>query len=222
VKFRLAISSQWKRSRHNAGLVLPGNFNMRRIQIIVTTIAIAVIHTYCYADCNCDDWVKNKGYCVDYIKTKIPTFPIPNNVLEIATLKNKELAEVTEGDVAIFDLGKYWHFTYVEKVHREKQGNATAIDVSEMNFGGQLTFDEYRNKWRPTNVNEWKRTICCGVTDKYGQKSLRKNIPLNTIKQIWSPVIATAERVSERHKNSVVEKVMEAINRFFLYTERKL
>ena len=165
---------------------------MRLKAIMATAFAITVMHSNCHADCNCDDWMKGAGYCVDYIKTRIPAFPIPYNVREIAAINNKEIPEVTEGDVAIFDIGKYWHFSYVEKVHRDQHGNAMAIDVSEMNFGGQMSFDEY--KWIPKNESEWKRAVCCGVTDKYGQMSLRNYIPLNTIKQIWSPKGTAAHR----------------------------
>lgn len=195
---------------------------MRRIPIIVTAIVITGMYTSCYAGCNCDDWVKRDGYCVDYVKTKIPTFPIPNNAAEIAALKNKEIPEVTEGDVAIFDLGNYWHVAYIEKVHLDQQGDATAIDVSEMNFGGQMSFYEYKNKWRPKNESEWKRALCCGVTDKYDQTSMRKNVALNTVKQIWSPVSAASEGISGRRGNTVVDKVREVFNRFFLFTGREL
>ena len=195
---------------------------MRRIPIIVTAVAITIMHTGCYADCNCDDWVKRDGYCVDYVKTKIPTFPIPNNAVEIAALRNKEIAEVTEGDVAIFNLGNYWHVSYIEKVHIDQHGNATAIDVSEMNFGGHLSFEEYKNRWIPKSESEWKRALCCGVTNKFGQTRLRRNIPLKTIKQIWSPISAASEGTGGRHGNSVVDIVTEVLNRFILFTERAL
>lgn len=196
---------------------------MRRIPvIIVIAVAVTVMRTNCHAGCNCDDWVKKDGYCVDYIKTKIPAFPIPNNAVEIEALKNKEIPEVTEGDVAIFDLGNYWHVSYVEKVHLDRQGNATAIDVSEMNFGGRMSFNEYKNKWSPKNKSEWKRALCCGVTDKYGRTSVRKNIPLNAVKQIWSPIPATSEGVAGRHDDTVLDRVTEALNRFFLFAKREL
>ena len=126
-----------------------------------------------------------------------------------------------EGDVAIFDLGRYWHVAYVEKVHTDQQGNATAIDVSEMNFGGQMSFDEYKSKWSPKNESEWKRALCCGVTDKYDQTDSRKNVALNTVTQIWSPAPAASEGMAGRGDNSVIDKVREVLNRFFLFTERE-
>lgn len=180
------------------------------------------MHSSCYADCNCDDWVIRGGYCVNYIKSRIPTFPIPKNITEIANLKNKEIAKVTEGDVALFTVSNYWHVAYVEKVHMDKHGNTTAIDVSEMNFGEQMSFDEFQNKWSPKNKSEWNRALCCGVTNKYGQISLRKNIALNTVRQIWSPASTAFEGVSRGRGDTVFDNVREVFNHFFQITGRKL
>src|SRR5690242_2731935 len=102
----------------------------------VTVFSLIAVSSTAFAGCNCDDWMDRGGYCVDYVKTKIPTFPIPKSETEIEALKNREISKVEEGDVAIFDLGRYWHVAYVEKVHTDSRGRATAIDVSEMNFGG--------------------------------------------------------------------------------------
>ena len=185
-------------------------------------VLITVMGSSCYAGCNCDVWMDRDGYCVDYVKTRIPTFPIPNSTTEIEALNNKEVMEVTEGDVAIFYLGRYWHVAYVEKVHLNQQGKATAIDVSEMNFGGDMSFDEYRSKWKPRNEGEWKRALCCGVTDKYDQTGMRKNVSLNTVRQIWSPAIAASEGARDRLGSIVVDKVREVLNRFILFTGREL
>lgn len=119
---------------------------MKRVSIVVTAFVITGYCANSHADCTCVDWVKRDGYCVDYVKTRIPAFPIPNNISDIVALNNKEIPEVMAGDVAIFDLGRYWHVAYVEKVHMDQQGRATAIDVSEMNFGGNMSFDEYKQK----------------------------------------------------------------------------
>jgi hypothetical protein len=166
---------------------------MRRIIIIVTTAIVTTMSSNCYADCSCDDWVIRSGYCVDYIKSRIQTFQIPKDTTEIANLKNKEIGKVAEGDVAMFYVSNYWHVAYVEIVHLDKHGNAAEVDVSEMNYGGQMSFHDYKSKWSPKNKSEWERALCCGVTNKYGQKSSRKNIPLNSIKQIWSPVAPVSE-----------------------------
>lgn len=194
-----------------------------RILVIVATILITgMSHTSCYAGCNCDDWMKKGGYCVDYVKTKIPTFPIPQNTDEIAVLKNKDIPEVTEGDVALFDFSNYWHVAYIEKVHLDQHGNATSIDVSEMNFGDQMSFNEYKKKWRQKSRSEWKRALCCGVTDNYDQTSSRKNVDLNTVKQIWSPASMTSESVKREHDGTVFDKVREVFNQFFPFTGREL
>ena len=195
---------------------------MRLITVIVTIIIITGTHSYSYAGCNCDDWMKMGGYCVDYIKTKIPTFPIPQNTTEIAALKNKDIPEVAEGDVAMFNISNYWHVAYVEKVNLNQQGDATSIDVSEMNFGGQLSFSEFKNKWNPKSRSEWKRALCCGVTNNYDQTGSRNNVLLDTVKQIWSPVSTASEDVKGERNVTIVDKVRDVFNRFFLFTEKEL
>jgi len=166
--------------------------------------------------------MKKGGYCVDYIKTKIPTFPIPQNTTEIAALKNKDIPEVAEGDVAMFNISNYWHVAYVEKVNLNQQGDATSIDVSEMNFGGQLSFSEFKNKWNPKSRSEWKRALCCGVTNNYDQTGSRNNVSLDTVKQIWSPVSTASEDVKGERNVTIVDKVRDVFNRFFLFTEKEL
>jgi len=162
------------------------------------------------------------GYCVDYVQSRIPIFPIPQNKDEIEDLKNKDIADVKEGDVAIFSIGNYWHVAYVEEVHRNQQGDATAIDVSEMNFGGELSFAEFKSKWKSRSETEWRRALCCGITDNYDQTSLRKNVALNTVEQIWSPVTAMSEGVTERRAKALAGKAREVFNRFFQFTGREL
>ena len=194
-----------------------------RILIIVVIIAITgILNTKCYAGCNCDDWMKKGGYCVDYVKTKIPTFPIPQNTTEISALKNKDIPEVLVGDVALFNFSNYWHVAYVEKVHLDQRGNATAIDVSEMNFGDKLSFSEFKNKWKQKSKSEWKRALCCGVTDNYDQTGVRKNVALNTVKQIWSPVAAASEGTKGEHDDTAFDKIREALNRFLQFSGREL
>jgi hypothetical protein len=155
----------------------------------VTTILIALLSvtaTNSSADCNCDDWVKKGGYCVDYVKSRIPIFPIPQDATAIISLKNKEIKDVEKGDVVIFDLGRYWHVAFVEKVHFDRQGNAKAVDVSEMNFGSQMSFEYFKDKWGLASKIEWKRAICCGITKAYGKTGKRMNIELNYINQVWT------------------------------------
>lgn len=195
---------------------------MGRLLIIFTITAMTAMCSWCHASCNCNDWVNRDGYCVDYVKTRIPNFPVPNDVAEITVLKNREVTEVSEGDVAIFDLERYWHVAYVEKVHLDKQGNATSIDVSEMNFGGQMSYQEYKSRWNPKNENEWKRALCCGVTDKYNQTSSRKHVALSTVTQIWSPAEDQPEGNESSRIMTIVSKVREVLNRFMPFTRREL
>jgi hypothetical protein len=196
---------------------------MRRIPLIAAAVALTLVHTRCYARCNCDDWMGRGGYCVDYVKTRIPTFPIPKTDAEIAALKNRETTQVEEGDVAIFDLGNYWHVAYVEKVHLDRQGAATSIDVSEMNFGGNMSFQEYRNNWKQKNASEWKRALCCGVTKNYDQTGRRKNIALDSVEQIWSPdTLAPQEARAGQRDDRLIDKAREAFNRFIQFTGREL
>jgi hypothetical protein len=160
---------------------------MKRFVEMALILLITVASTNCFAACNCDDWVKRGGYCVDYIKARIPIFPIPQNVAAIRTLKNRDVKDVEKGDVAIFNLGTFWHVAYVEKVHLDRHGNATAVDVSEMNFGGTMSIEDLKKQWGMNTESEWKRAVCCGVTRTYDRITSRENIELGSIQQIWSP-----------------------------------
>lgn len=198
------------------------HWTMRQIPVYVTALAITLIYTHCYAGCDCSDWVNKRGYCVDYIKSKIPTFPVPKTHSETAALKNKEITDAREGEVAIFKVSNYWHVAYVEKVHRNKSGVALAIDVSEMNFGGPLSFDEFKATWNSTNESEWKKALCCGVTDKYDQTSSRKKVPLATVMHIWSPTSVVSNGASGEHETNIIKKISKVLNRFFLLVEKSL
>lgn len=194
---------------------------MKRIAVIVLALLISGVHTCCHAmSCNCDDWMEKSGYCVDYVKDRIPKFPIPYKN-DMPTLKNTDVASVTEGDVAIFTVKNYWHVAYVEKVHRNLRGEPTAIDVSEMNFGDELSFSEFKEKWKSNSQYEWNRALCCGITDNYDRITRRKNVPLGTVTQVWSPDDVPPEGIGRR-VNAIVDKAREVINQFFEYTEREL
>lgn len=186
------------------------------------TIATCMVFAYssCFADCRCDDWVAKDGYCVDYVNQRVPEFRIPHSVPEIINQKNKDPLAIDAGDVAMFNVSNYWHVAYVEKVHVNRLGVATAIDVSEMNFGGQLSLDEFQGKWGIRNESEWQRAVCCGVTDNYGIVSSRRNIPVQSIKQVWSPDIPAPKE----HKlgSIVVNKVKEVVNRLLQLSEKYL
>lgn len=195
---------------------------MKKFAFIFIFLTVFSMGGHAHADsCNCDDWMERGGYCVDYIKERIPSFPTPYKS-DMPNLKNADVADVTEGDVAVFALKNYWHVAYVEKVHRDERGEATAIDVSEMNFGGDLSFPEFRARWRSKSPQEWQRAACCGITDTYDQTTLRKNVDLSTVTQIWSPDDAAAEGAGRRHLKALVERAREVINRVREFTESVL
>lgn len=197
-------------------------FSRRGLSVIILAIMMAGTHTCCFAGYDCTDWMNKGGYCVDYVKSIIPAFPIPQNTDEIEDLKNKNIPDVTEGDVALFSIRNYWHAAYVENVHRNQQGDALAIDVREMNFGDQLTFAEFKSNWKSKSTFEWQRAIYCGVTDDYGQTSTRKNVALNTVTQIWSPDTSVPEGGNSWRGKAIVNKVREVLNRIFEFTGREL
>lgn len=180
--------------------------------MVLLTILLSGVHSRCYAlRCNCDDWVEKGGYCVDYIKDRIPAFAIPTKD-DMVRLKNTRVSDVTEGDVAIFTVKNYWHVAYVEKVHRSSRGEASAIDVSEMNFGGELSFAEFKDRWRSNSKAEWTRAACCGITDTYDEVTLRKNVPMSTVKQVWSPDGAGFDD-ARRRVRALFGQVREVIDR---------
>lgn len=196
---------------------------MKRCIELMMILALASVCTDSFAGCKCDDWMNRGGYCVDYVKARIPAFPIPKTDTQIAALKNRAVSNVEEGDVAIFDLGRYWHVAYVEKVHMDRHGRATSIDISEENFGGQMSYEEYKGRWHTNSESEWKRALCCGVTDKYNQRSVRKYVSISTVDHIWSPDSAASQENSGGDRNETVfDKVRESLNHFIEFTEREL
>ena len=195
---------------------------MKHIAVMVLTVLLCGIHTSCYAlRCNCDDWIEKGGYCVDYIKERIPEFSIPYKD-DMDALKTTDIDDVTEGDVAIFAIKNYWHVAYVEKVHRKSRGEAVAIDVREMNFGDQLSFSEFKAQWKSSSQQEWNRAFCCGITDNYDRVTWRKNIPLTTVTQVWSPDDVASEGIGRRRVSTIVDKARKVINGLVEYTQREL
>lgn len=195
---------------------------MKVIAITALTLMMLGVHTCCHAvTCSCDDWMERGGYCVDYIKDRIPSFKIPYKD-DMDTLKNTDISNVTEGDVAVFTIKNFWHVAYVERVHRDAKGEPTAIDVSEKNFGDELSFHEFREKWKSNSKSEWNRAICCGVSDNYDEVTWRKNIDVDTVKQIWSPDDVASGDARPHRIKAIVKKVKEVINRLIQRAEGEL
>ncbi len=195
---------------------------MKHLQILLVTIIISGMHVPCFASCDCDGWVDKGGYCTNYIKSRIPNFPLPESHEEAAALVNKGTEAVQEGDVAVFHYRNYWHFAYVEKVHHNTHGLATAIDVSEMNYGGKVSFDEFKETWGSNDPDEWKEALCCGITENYEETSSRKNVPLKTVKQIWSPDTVSVHDYETGRLATAIGKVREVVNRLMDFAERAL
>lgn len=185
-----------------------------RILFAVTIVAVFGAANSFAQNCDCSDWINRGGYCVDYIKEKIPDFPIPQNTAEIVSLKNKPVTEIKEGDVAIFHLRNYWHVAYVENVHRDQKGDALSIDVSEMNYGDRITRNEFKAKWKSVNEREWQRAICCGVTDQYDELSSRKNVAVNLVTQVWSPDPDDSQSGNFWKDIGLMDKAKDVFNRF--------
>ena len=187
---------------------------MKFFAALVCALLLSGVATCSYAlNCSCEDWMDREGYCVDYIKDRIPSFPIPYRE-DMPDLKNREVADITPGDVAVFHIRNYWHVAYVERVHRDSRGEPTSIDVSEMNFGGGLSFGEFKAKWKSNSQEEWDRAVCCGITDSYGQVTTRNDVDIDTVKQVWSPDETEAGGAALRFK-AIVGKVRQVIDRFY-------
>jgi hypothetical protein len=169
----------------------------------------------CFSSWNCDDWVARRGYCVDYVKSRVPSFPLPGSVDEIARLDNKNVKKVAKGDVAIFDLGRYWHVAYVENVYRDKKGNALSIDVSEKNYGEKMTHGVFMKKWDSQQSSDWQRAVWCGVTSKYGQTSMRTNVAIDSVEQIWSPKPSFFHQVRKGSVSGLLGNVRDFVNSVF-------
>lgn len=185
--------------------------------VSIALLCLALLaHTNCFADSYCEDWMSRGGYCVDYVKSKVPAFPVPLNPDAMVGLKNKETSQVAVGDVAIFDMGNFWHVAYVEKVRLDRRGHAKAVDVSEMNFGRWPRYREYLSRWSVHDKKEWERALRCGVTKNYAHVGSRKNVALKTVKSIWSPAVAESEKDAAGEQiSTVISKVKETVSHFY-------
>ena len=162
----------------------------------------------CFATCDCTEWIARNGYCVDYIKTRIGKFPVPQSASEIMVLKNREPDDVEEGDVAIFTISNYWHVAYVEGVNKDTDGNVSSIDVSEMNYGPPISSGTLASRWGLTSPDDLRLAACCGITENYNLVGNRANIPVQTIKQVWTP-----DSLLKRLSQNITETIKETVSR---------
>lgn len=102
-------------------------------------------------------WLRSGGFCTDYVLKKLQLVP---SVGEVTWLQVSP-GEVKPGDVAVFNARA--HYAYVERVVRDKQGKAVAVNVSEYNFGTCLVDEDTM------------------VTDHYKKVNRRSGIPLTAV-----------------------------------------
>ncbi len=178
---------------------------MRPVTIACLVVVLLAPGSESGAGCNCEDWIGKGGYCVDYIKSRIPAFPVPYSIQAIKILKNEEVDDIRKGDVTLFTVSNYWHTAYVEKVHFDRQGNPFAIDVSEMNYGEQPSYDEFISRWGLVPEREWQRALCCGITKNFGLVDSRKGIPLSDVHQVWSPPSLFSRFISKLFDNLEID-----------------
>lgn len=195
---------------------------MKRLFGLVVPVLLLCLSSSSSAEWKCDDWVSRRGYCVDYVKSRVPSFPVPTSDADITRLDNKNVGDVAKGDVAIFDLGRYWHVAYVENVHRDHVGTVMSIDVSEKNYGDPLTRLDFTNLWDSSHVSAWKRAVWCGVTTKFGQTSVRSNVPIESVEQIWSPKPSLFHRVKRGKVGQLLDNAQVALKHIFRFSRNGL
>ncbi len=168
---------------------------MQHLVLLVAAFLPLCLASPCWCAWDCDDWERRRGYCVDYVKSRIPSFPIPRSEADVSRLNNRVPARIRRGDVALFDMGRYWHLAYVERVRRDRWGRASSIDVSEWNFGPPLTRESFRATWNQAAPPPWQRAVWCGVTEKFGRSGTRTGIPIQRVDQVWTPSPSLWQRI---------------------------
>lgn len=150
--------------------------------VLFITVTLLLSASLSFADCS---FYHGKGYCTDYIKNKIGKKPggdassWPNNIGDKSNVK--------KGDAALFSN----HVAYVEKVNTkkacDKKGKnckeiADSVNISEWNYSkNNLTPSACEKKFGKGHTN----CIDCIVTDKFGEKTYRNSVSLNSVKGFW-------------------------------------
>lgn len=124
--------------------------------------ALAIASALVYA-ADCSQYL-GKGYCTDYIFAQTGQRQ-PGDAQDWNG--DHDLSLLQKGDVAIFDLGTYGHVALVENVNKDSSGTPVSVNLSEWNYG-------------PTYVNE-----ACAVTNAFGIRGTRENIPVSTVDRFW-------------------------------------
>ena len=101
-----------------------------------------------------------RGYCTDYISMKIGYHP--GGVGPAAWPANRNIRQAHEGVALIFGnlAPPAGHVAYVERVVRQSNGEPTAFEISEMNYGGGQRAGVPRECWVSNNFGViTRRTI---------------------------------------------------------------
>lgn len=150
-------------------------------------IAMACFHAgQLYAAVSCDNWLT--GQCVAHARSMAKNASgrsLPSCGTAINCPTNKDMQDVTEGDIVKLNIGSYGHVAYV----LSRDGNS--LKISEKNKGGKLTRETFRrhasrNGTPDTDENFSYVKSECGVTEKYDVEETR-TIDLSQVVGVWSP-----------------------------------
>ena len=109
-----------------------------------------------------------KGYCTDYITSRVGTKPSGHAKDWPANVTDKY--SVRRGDAAIFrGVPSHGHVAYVERVNNDRNGKAESVDISEWNW-----HQEYRDR-------------NCAVTRNFGIRTDRYKISISNVSGFWRP-----------------------------------
>lgn len=76
-------------------------------------------------------WRRKGGFCTDWVEKRVAAVTSrPVKDLRLAPISPKQVAK---GDLAVF--ASRAHTAFVERVVKDRQGRAIAVDLSEYNFG---------------------------------------------------------------------------------------
>jgi hypothetical protein len=116
---------------------------------------------------DCKRWIDQRGYSTDYVERRIgKRQPGP----AYAWHGNLAVTDIEPGDVVLTKLNNQgaMHAAVIEQLRRTADGALLAMRVSEWNWG--KTIDER-----------------CLVTDRFGQTSTTRWIPIQDAAQAWRP-----------------------------------
>ena len=76
-------------------------------------------------------WTRSGGFCTDWVEKRVAAVAKrPAKELRLVPVASEQVAK---GDLAVF--ASRAHTAFVERVVKDRQGRAVAVDLSEYNFG---------------------------------------------------------------------------------------